>query len=63
MKLLQEPGVKQLVQRMELDRIADRKLPASKQAFRDLEDDLLFVLDEKGQAVEMVVSSFRFVPG
>ncbi|MCC6244144.1 MAG: preprotein translocase subunit SecA [Gemmatimonadaceae bacterium] len=53
MKILQEPGVKQLVQRMELDRIADRKLPASKQAFRDLEDDLLFVLDEKGHTVHL----------
>jgi preprotein translocase subunit SecA len=48
MKALQETGVKQLVQRMELDRIADRKLPASKQQYGDLEDDLLFVLDERG---------------
>jgi len=53
MKILQEPGVKQLVQRMELDRIADRKLPASKQQFRDLEDNLLFVLDEKGHTVHL----------
>ncbi len=53
MKILQEPGVKQLVQRMELDRIADRKLPASKQEYRDLEDDLLFVLDEKGHTVHL----------
>jgi preprotein translocase subunit SecA len=53
MKALQEQGVKQLVQRMELDRIADRKLPASKQQFRDLEDDLLFVLDEKGHTVHL----------
>ena len=53
MKALQEPGVKQLVQRMELDHIADRKLPASKQQFRDLEDDLLFVLDEKGHTVHL----------
>lgn len=53
MKAYQEQGVKQLVQRMELDHIADRKLPASKQQFRDLEDDLLFVLDEKGHTVHL----------
>ena len=53
MKALQEQGVKQLVQRMELDHLADRKLPASKQQFRDLEDDLLFVLDEKGHTVHL----------
>ena len=53
MKTLQEQGVKQLVQRMELDHLADRKLPASKQQFRDLEDDLLFVLDEKGHTVHL----------
>ncbi len=53
MKALQESGVKQLVQRMELDHIADRKLPASKQQYRDLEDDLLFVLDEKGHTVHL----------
>ncbi len=53
MKTLQEQGVKQFVQRMELDHIADRKLPASKQQFRDLEDDLLFVLDEKGHTVHL----------
>ena len=53
MKALNEPGVKQLVQRMELDYIADRKLPASKQQFRDLENDLFFVLDEKGHTVHL----------
>jgi len=53
MKALQVQGVKQLVQRMELDRIADRKLPASKQQYRDLEDDLLYVLDEKGHTVHL----------
>jgi preprotein translocase subunit SecA len=53
MKQMQEPGVKQLVQKMELDHIADRKLPATKQQFRDLEDDLLFVLDEKGHTVHL----------
>jgi preprotein translocase subunit SecA len=53
MKVLQEPGVKQLVQRVELDVIADKKLPVSKRTFRDIEDDLLFVLDEKGHTVHL----------
>ena len=34
LKALQEPGVKQLVQRMELDHIADRKLAAAQAAVR-----------------------------
>ncbi|HKB55288.1 MAG TPA: hypothetical protein VKD22_14925, partial [Ramlibacter sp.] len=38
MKLVQEPGVKQLVQRVELDVIADRKLPAREQRLRNLEE-------------------------
>ncbi|HEY0930307.1 MAG TPA: preprotein translocase subunit SecA [Gemmatimonas sp.] len=53
MKVLQESGVKQLVQRVELDVIADRKLPVSKRAFRTIEDDLLYVLDEKGHTVHL----------
>ncbi|HEX5076886.1 MAG TPA: preprotein translocase subunit SecA [Gemmatimonadaceae bacterium] len=53
MKVLQEPGVKQLVQKMELEHIADRKLPPAKQQYRDIEDDLLFVLDEKGHTVHL----------
>ncbi len=53
MKAMQEQGNKQLVQKMELEHIADRKLQASKQRFRDLEDDLLFVLDEKGHTVHL----------
>jgi preprotein translocase subunit SecA len=53
MKVLQESGVKQLVQRVELDVIADRKLPVSKRAFRTVEDDLLYVLDEKGHTVHL----------
>jgi preprotein translocase subunit SecA len=51
MKALQEPGVKQLVQKMELAHIADRKLPPSKQQYRNSEDDLLFVIDERGHSV------------
>ena len=53
MKALQESGIKQLVQRMELDVIADKKITASKQQFRTLEDDLLYVLDEKGHTVHL----------
>ncbi|MGH7676963.1 MAG: preprotein translocase subunit SecA, partial [Gemmatimonadaceae bacterium] len=53
MKVLQEQGNKTLVQKTELAHIADRKLPAAKQEFRDLENELLFVLDEKGHSVHL----------
>ncbi len=53
MKVMQGEGVQQLVQKMELDHIGDRKLPASKQQYRDLEDDLLYVLDERGHTVHL----------
>jgi preprotein translocase subunit SecA len=53
LKLLQEPGVKQAVQRVELDHIADRKLPTRQQSMRSLEEELYFVLDEKGHAVHL----------
>src|SRR5260370_1628533 len=53
LKLLNEQGVKQLVQRVELDRLADRKLPAREQKMRDIEDDLFFVLDERGHSVHL----------
>src|SRR6185503_12392219 len=36
MKVLQEQGNKQLVQKMELEHIADRKLPQAKQQFQDI---------------------------
>jgi preprotein translocase subunit SecA len=52
-KLLNETGVKQLVQRAELDYIADRKLSMKQQQMRDLEESLFFVLDEKGHAVHL----------
>src|SRR5919199_6770136 len=61
MKVLQEPANKMLVQRMELDHIADRKLPANKQQYRDLEDDLLFVLDEKGHSVHLTDRGVDFL--
>jgi len=53
LKMMNETGIKQLVQRMELDAIADRKLPMKQQRMRDLEDTLYFVLDEKGHTVHL----------
>jgi preprotein translocase subunit SecA len=53
LKLLQEPWIKQLVQRVELDVIADRKLPSREQKFRHLEEQLYFVMDERGHAVHL----------
>jgi preprotein translocase subunit SecA len=53
LKMLNETGVKQLVQKMELESIADRKLPMKQQRMRDLEETLFFVLDEKGHAVHL----------
>src|SRR3989442_537373 len=52
-KLLQGPGVKALVQRVELDVLADRKLPAREQKLRHLEEELYFVLDERGHSVHL----------
>ncbi|HEX9580570.1 MAG TPA: preprotein translocase subunit SecA [Gemmatimonadales bacterium] len=53
MKLLQESGVKQMIQRVELDVLADRKLPAREQRYRELEEQLYFVMDERGHAVHL----------
>jgi preprotein translocase subunit SecA len=53
LKLLNETGVKQMVQRVELDAIADRKLPAKQQSMRGIEEELLFVLDERGHSVHL----------
>jgi len=53
LKLLNEPGVKTLVQKMELAYIGDRKLPARQQQYRNLEEVLYFVLDEKGHSVHL----------
>jgi preprotein translocase subunit SecA len=59
MKLLNEPGVKQAVLKVELQYIADRKLPTKQQQYRDLEDVLFFVLDEKGHAVHLTDQGHR----
>ncbi|MBM4194504.1 MAG: preprotein translocase subunit SecA [Gemmatimonadetes bacterium] len=61
MKAMQEPGVKQLVLKMELDHIADRKLPAAKQVFKDLENDLLYVMDERGHTVHLTDRGVDFM--
>jgi preprotein translocase subunit SecA len=61
MKLLQEPQYKMLVQRQELDHIADRRLPAAKQQYQDIESDLLFVLDEKGHQVHLTDAGVEFM--
>jgi preprotein translocase subunit SecA len=53
LKLLNEEGVKTLVQRVELDVLADRKSPAKDQRLRHIEDDLFFVLDERGHSVHL----------
>ncbi|HEY3133625.1 MAG TPA: preprotein translocase subunit SecA [Gemmatimonadaceae bacterium] len=61
LKILQETGAKQLVQKMELQHIADRRLPAGKQQYRDIENDLLFVLDEKGHSVHLTDAGIDFM--
>ena len=61
LKVLQETGVKQLVQKMELQHLADRKLPPSKQQYRDIEEDLLYVLDEKGHTVHLTDRGVEFM--
>jgi len=61
LKVLQETGAKQLVQKMELQHIADRRLPAGKQEFRDIEEDLLYVLDEKGHTVHLTDAGVDFM--
>ncbi|MEX0908242.1 MAG: DEAD/DEAH box helicase, partial [Gemmatimonadaceae bacterium] len=60
-KVMQETGVKQLVLKTELAHIADRKLPASKQQYRDTEEDLLFVLDEKGHTVHLTDQGVEYL--
>jgi preprotein translocase subunit SecA len=53
LRFLNEQGAKKAVQRVELDHLADRRLPASQQKFRDIEEALYFVLDEKGHSVHL----------
>ena len=60
-KLLAEEGNKQLMQRVELDVIADRKLKIGQRRFPDIESDLLFVLDEKGHTVHLTDAGIDFM--
>jgi preprotein translocase subunit SecA len=53
LKVLQEQGNRQLMQKRELDVIADRKIPAGKRQFADIEEELLYVIDEKGHTVHL----------
>jgi preprotein translocase subunit SecA len=53
LRFLNEQGAKKSVQKAELDHLADRKLPASQQKFRDIDEVLFFVLDEKGHSVHL----------
>ncbi|HJR66697.1 MAG TPA: preprotein translocase subunit SecA [Gemmatimonadaceae bacterium] len=53
LKVLQEQGNRQLMQKRELDVIADRKIPASKRQFTQIEEELLYVIDEKGHTVHL----------
>ncbi|HSJ62531.1 MAG TPA: preprotein translocase subunit SecA [Gemmatimonadaceae bacterium] len=61
LKVLQETGVKALVQKTELEHIADRKLPQSKQRHRDIEERLLYVLDEKGHTVHLTDRGIEYL--
>ncbi len=61
MKVLQEQGVLQLVQKMELSVLADRKLGMAKREYADIEEDLLFVLDEKGHTVHLTDRGVDFI--
>ncbi len=60
-KMLNEQGNKQLVLTVELDHLADRKLPPAKQVYRDVEEDLLFVLDERGHSVHLTDRGVDFM--
>jgi len=53
MRYLQDGATKQLVQRVDLDRVADRKLPANQRRLSQVEEDLYFVLDERGHSVHL----------
>src|SRR5260221_4292042 len=53
LKLMQEQGNKQPVLKMELEHLADRKLPPHKQSYRDIAANLLVVLDQPGHSVHL----------
>jgi len=53
LRYLNEQGAKKAVQQIELDHLADKRLSAAQQRFRDIEEPLYFVLDEKGHSVHL----------
>ncbi len=53
LRFLNEQGAKKAVQETELAHIGDRRVPAAQQRFRDVEESLYFVLDEKGHSVHL----------
>ncbi|MFI5206481.1 MAG: preprotein translocase subunit SecA [Gemmatimonadales bacterium] len=53
LRFLNEQGAKKAVQETELAHVGDRRLPAAQQRFRDVEESLYFVLDEKGHSVHL----------
>ena len=61
LKVINETGVKQLILKKELEHLADRKLPAAKQMYRDMEENLLYVLDEKGHTVHLTDAGVDFM--
>ncbi|MFN0100141.1 MAG: preprotein translocase subunit SecA [Gemmatimonadaceae bacterium] len=61
LKAMQETGVKQLIQQKELAHLSDRKLKGSQQEFANVEEDLLFVLDEKGNSVHLTDRGVDFL--
>ena len=61
LKVMQETGVKQLILTQELAHLADRKQSASRQQYREIEEDLLFVLDEKGHSVHLTDKGVDFM--
>ncbi len=61
LKVMQETGVKQIILQQELAHLADRKQSAGKQEYREIEEDLLFVLDEKGHSVHLTDKGVDFM--
>jgi preprotein translocase subunit SecA len=53
LRFLNEQGAKKLVQETELAHLSDRRLPVAQQKFREVEEVLYFVLDEKGHSVHL----------
>ena len=61
LKVLQEQGAKQLAQKMELEHIADRKLPSSKQQLREIGEGVPFLLLGQRRAVHLSLQGLEFL--